>query len=236
MAMDFYAISVGPLIDQLRPEVLPDIGDGVATQAWYADDAQAAAKMRAARRWWDKLVEVGPRYGYYPKAVKSFCVLKPGLRAEAERIFAGTGVQLTDEGPDLEHKNGQRQLGAAIGTKAFIEKYIRKKVNKWTTDIETLAHVALTQRAARCLRRLRQRRTPSPNVSAAGYARHRQVLRAAPRRRAHHARPGAAGSPTQRSAHAADAAACTVKAASRWTMARRMHRASTPTPGSAPSS
>ena len=67
------------------------------------------------------------------------------MRAEAERIFAGTGVQLTDEGPDLEHKNGQRQLGAAIGTKAFIEQYIRKKVNKWTTNIETLAHVALTQ-------------------------------------------------------------------------------------------
>jgi hypothetical protein len=145
LAMVMYAIALMPLIDLLRPSELPDIGNGVATQAWYADDAQAAARLEALRRYWDKLVKAGPRYGYYPKASKTFCVLKPGMRAKAERIFAGTGIQLTDEGPGLEHKNGQRQLGAAIGTKAFIEQYVAKKVTKWSQNIAALADIAKTQ-------------------------------------------------------------------------------------------
>ena len=56
---------------------------------------------------------------------------------EAERLFTGTCVQLTEDGSGLEHKNGQCHLGAAVGTSAFIVKYVSDKVSgsKWSADI-----------------------------------------------------------------------------------------------------
>lgn len=97
LAMVMYAIALMPLLDKLRPEAL-----GIKfTQAWYADDAANAARLQALRIWWDKLCKLGPAYGYYPKASKTWLVIKPGMRGEAERVFAGTGVQLTEDGPGL---------------------------------------------------------------------------------------------------------------------------------------
>ena len=81
---------------------------------------------------------------------------------EAERIFTGTGVQLTEDGPGLEHKNGQRHLGAAaVGTSAFINEYVSDKVFKWSADIQGLA---LPSR--RPSRMLRTRRTYSAHATA----------------------------------------------------------------------
>ena len=54
-------------------------------------------------------------------------------------------MQLTEDGPGLEHKNGQRHLGAAVGTSAFINEYVSDKVSKWSADIQGLADIAKTQ-------------------------------------------------------------------------------------------
>src|SRR5690348_1037205 len=66
----------------------------VPIQIWYADDSQAAGKLLALRRWWDKLWKIGPKYGYFPKPPKTFLIVKPGLIALATQIFEGTGVQI----------------------------------------------------------------------------------------------------------------------------------------------
>jgi len=107
-------------------------------QSWYADDGQAVGKLRALREWWDRLVEIGPPYGYYPTAVKTVLIVKPGLEEQANDIFRGTGVTIAKAA-------GGRDLGAAVGSLAFRRQYVGDKVDKWVSMIEVLAGVAKTQ-------------------------------------------------------------------------------------------
>jgi hypothetical protein len=107
------------------------------TMAWYADDAQAAGSVRHLRCLWDHVRAIGPQYGFYPKSEKSFLVVKPRLAGEAQDAFAGTGVII--EG------NGHRDLGAVIGTEAFVEKYIDSMVDEWRQQLLCLSEIARTQ-------------------------------------------------------------------------------------------
>jgi len=106
-------------------------------QSWYADDSQAAGKLRALRKWWDTLVLNGPPIGYFPKPSKTFLVVKKGLLEQAKLMFAGTGVNIVG--------GGQRDLGAAIGSETFVRKYLQDKVEKWTKQLECLSAIARTQ-------------------------------------------------------------------------------------------
>ena len=56
------------------------------------------AKLRKIREWWDRVVENGPKYGYFPKAEKSWLVVKAEVEQEAIEIFKDTGVNITIEG------------------------------------------------------------------------------------------------------------------------------------------
>ena len=48
--------------------------------------------------------------------------MKPESREQAEEIFRGTGVKISSE--------GERHMGAVIGSKAFKEIYVKTKVEK----------------------------------------------------------------------------------------------------------
>ena len=45
---------------------------------------------------------------------------------------------------------GKRQLGAALGTRSFVEEYVRQKVAAWAQEIEYLSSIAITQPHAAC--------------------------------------------------------------------------------------
>lgn len=49
---------------------------------------------------------------------------------KAENLFGGEGIKITCE--------GERHLGAAIGSLEFREKYVMEKVNGWIRDIKQL--------------------------------------------------------------------------------------------------
>ena len=112
-----------------------------ATQVWFADDAAAGGSLKALQQFWNLLVRNGPAYGYFPKPSKSFLVIKPGRHADAKHIFSGTGVQFTDDGPDLKHKAGQRHLGAAVGSAEFVAAYLDEKAASWADQVARLAGV-----------------------------------------------------------------------------------------------
>ena len=50
-----YALAISPLIQKLK------IDEPNAKQVWYADDSTAAGKVKAVRRWWTCLTNVGPK-------------------------------------------------------------------------------------------------------------------------------------------------------------------------------
>ena len=112
LAMAMYAIAITPLINTLESESMKQI--------WYADDAAAGGKLSHLKAWWDRLTELGPDYGYYPNASKSWLIVKEEHLPAAEIAFRESGVAIT--------KEGRRYLGGAIGTRMFVETYAREKV------------------------------------------------------------------------------------------------------------
>ena len=78
-------------------------------QVWYADDACACGRLASLRQWWDQLCELGPGFGYSPTALKTWLVVKDRCHSEAEVIFAGTNVKITNEGRPVTKKSVRRQ-------------------------------------------------------------------------------------------------------------------------------
>ena len=92
-------------------------------QVWYADDSSSAGKLLEIRSWWDELNLAGPKFGYFPKPSKTVLILKDdsSLVDRANEIFGDTEIVITTE--------GERHLGAVIGSNSFREFYIKKKVD-----------------------------------------------------------------------------------------------------------
>ena len=105
--MPSYGVGILPFLSIINP----DRRDAVKQLA-YADDIGGGSKLRKLREWWDKIVENGPSLGYYPKASKSWLVVKEDKFQEAAELFKGTGIQITTE--------GRKYLGGFVGTKEGI--------------------------------------------------------------------------------------------------------------------
>ena len=129
LAMAMYAIATAPLIQQLRSTD--------THQMWYADDASATSKLHNLKAWWDQLTLLGPDFGYYPNASKSWLVVKEEKYDEACSMFQDTNIQITTD--------GQRYLGGCIGSASFTESYTKTKVSNWEKELIRLCDIAISQ-------------------------------------------------------------------------------------------
>ena len=105
--MAIYAIALTPLLKHLAtcyPERDPKI---VA----FADDLTSAGRLSKLRSWWKILLDVGPKYRYFPKPSKTILIIKPEYKSNAAEIFDNTNLKITS--------SGQRHLGAVIGSELF---------------------------------------------------------------------------------------------------------------------
>ena len=133
LAAAMYALGVIPLIRKLQH---------LARQLWFADDASAAGHLDLLA-WWMELNELGPAYGYYPNASKTWLVVKEEHLESARELFASHGVNLTT--------SGHKHLGSAIGNETFIDIFFQNKVQKWIHQLHTLSEIAKTEpQAAYC--------------------------------------------------------------------------------------
>ena len=92
LGMAMCALAVVPLINKLQEL------HGNTSQVWFADDATAASSCQRLHAWWDDLVTHGSSFGYFPKASKTFLVVKEEYAKVAERAFADTNVSITTYG------------------------------------------------------------------------------------------------------------------------------------------
>ena len=83
------------------------------------------------------MFELGPDYGHFPNAVKTWLIVKEDYLKEAKDKFKDSGVSITTK--------GKRHLGTAIGTPQIISGYIQHKVTKWVNEVEHLSAIATTQ-------------------------------------------------------------------------------------------
>ena len=130
-AMAMYGLGVKPLIDELSTVCSPN----EMCQVWYADDSSGGGKLLKIKQWLDIIKEKGPKHGYFAKLSKTILILKSEEYLEqANELFKDYGITITLE--------GNRHIGAAIGSDAFKQRFIGSKVEKWCTDVEKLATFA----------------------------------------------------------------------------------------------
>ena len=129
LAMAMYAIAITPLIDHLQ--------DQNTKQVWFADDATAVGDLSSLKSWWNHLDKIGPEYGYLPNATKSWLIVKQDQLEQAKSLFKDTGVSITTE--------GQRHLGAALGSSSFVESYVQNKISGWIREVNQLSVIAQSQ-------------------------------------------------------------------------------------------
>eukprot|EP00731_Ephydatia_muelleri_P006528 Em0003g776a len=98
------------------------------------NDATATGKITNLCTWWDKLVSLGPAYGYHVNASKTCLVAKQSHHAAALSAFHDTQITITAE--------GKPHLGAALGTFTFVQHYVKRKVEGWAQELNQLASIA----------------------------------------------------------------------------------------------
>ena len=97
LAMPMYALGVLPLINCISGDLM---------QVWYADDATACGSLSELHLWWDKLLQFGPDFGYFPNPSKTCLVVKEVFYDAAVKMFQGSGISITVD--------GQRHLGVHL--------------------------------------------------------------------------------------------------------------------------
>ena len=75
IAMAGYAITIIPMM-LIILEITADLPDNETKMAAYADDLTAAGSLESLKCWWDTLCKLGPKFGYYPQATKSWLIVK----------------------------------------------------------------------------------------------------------------------------------------------------------------
>ena len=72
-----YALATIPLVKKLYCHL------GDVSRVWYADDASAVGKIDRLHEWWSQLVSQGPKFSYFPNAIKTWLVTKEKHHATA---------------------------------------------------------------------------------------------------------------------------------------------------------
>ena len=129
-----------PLVKRLLPS---------CRQIWLADDGTGCDTFEKLRKWFDLLLEVGPQYGYYPKAAKCILLSKPDRVTQASEVFKGTGIDVQvdgskDTGVEVV-STGTRHLGAAVGSQEFQKDFVQNKIHVWVDCIKQHAVIAATE-------------------------------------------------------------------------------------------
>ena len=99
----------------------------------YANDLSAVGRISELKVWWDNLIKLGPKFGYYPQPSKSWLIVKEHQEYQAKATFINTKINIT--------KDGKRHLGAIIGSESFRKEYLSSKITDWTEGIKLLRKI-----------------------------------------------------------------------------------------------
>ena len=72
----------------------------------FTYDFTVAGKLAEIKIFWDKLATIGPKYGYFPKSIKSYLIVKQNCLKDAKIILTDTNINVTTD--------ERKHLGAII--------------------------------------------------------------------------------------------------------------------------
>ena len=131
LAMIAYGISTIPLLRSLLGEEVVDW-----RQIWYADDAGIFGKYDDIKRIFQRLKEIGPKWGYFPEPMKSSLVVSNNRTEEAKSFFADDPIPICE---------GGRYLCGYIGRSDMVDEWVKERVVAWQSAIKQLSKVARFQ-------------------------------------------------------------------------------------------
>ena len=119
LSMLMYASALIPLFQSLS-------NPSTWIQNWYADDSSCAAKLTDLCDWFDKLCDLGPKYGYHPEPEKCILIVDAEHEAEAKSMFQHLGIKVV---------NGYRFLGGFIGDQETTKQFLHNKITGWVNNL-----------------------------------------------------------------------------------------------------
>ena len=125
------ALGVAPLLHFLREFIL--INEQRSKEVVFADDQTIAGNIKEIEQYWELLLQVGPKHGYYPKPSNSRLIVKEEHLNKAKFIFKGSEAEIA--------KISQQHLGVAVGSKEFKREYIESVVNNWKDQLMYLSKI-----------------------------------------------------------------------------------------------
>ena len=84
---------------------------------------------------------IGREFGIFPNAKKCWVVVKLEKEEAAKDLFGQVSINISTQ--------GQKHLGAALGSRSYFEEYVSEKVDDWVGQVVKLAEFAATQPQAR---------------------------------------------------------------------------------------
>ena len=108
--------------------------DNTTKTAAYADHLTAAGTIVRLRNWCETLCKLGPKFGNFPEGSKSWLIVKEKVVQKAQSVFKDINIKITTE--------GQRHLGAVIGSEIFKQKYVQEKIDQWIKELRMLCKIA----------------------------------------------------------------------------------------------
>ena len=77
----------------------------------FIDDLTCAERLLKLCSWWKDLLNIGPKYEYFPKPSKAILIVERRYELKASEIFDNTNIKITS--------SGQRHLGAVIKSELY---------------------------------------------------------------------------------------------------------------------
>ena len=113
-SMGAYTLGTLPLLQFLLDFI--SVNDLNAKEVGFADDFTFAAKLSGIKDYWSQLTSTGPKYGYFPKASKSYLIVKEDQLPNATTLLDNSNVNITVK--------GKSHLGAIGGSDIYKREYV----------------------------------------------------------------------------------------------------------------
>ena len=136
-AMGAYALGVTPLIYFLNEFIF--VNEHRSKEVAFSDDFTVAGKVNEIKAYWDMLQQQGRLFDYFPKAFKSYLIVKEQHYSKAVDVFIGSKRKITSE--------GKQHLGGVISSKPFKVSYAKSLVHDWIMQLKLLPVIAESEPA-----------------------------------------------------------------------------------------
>ena len=100
----------------------------------YADNFTTGSIVRGLKYWWESLCELGPKFGYYPEASRTWLIVNNDFCDMANTTFKSIKINMTS--------NGKKYLGAVIGSRSYKEDFINEKIDQRIKEVKLLSKIA----------------------------------------------------------------------------------------------